>query len=222
MASGVEKLEESDSSILFFIKYPDPGLVKTRLSHDLGPDEAADLYGRFVQHMLGKLRTLGHPLVICFHPEQKRQVFVDWLGTEYEFLPQYGADLGERMECAFDLVFAQMVRKAVLVGGDIPDLPTRFIKDALVELETFDVVLGPAMDGGYYLIGFRNDSFTPEVFKDVSWSTKSVLNKTISALKEARRSVFLLPQWEDVDTPEDYKRLLQRFSLDELEQFKRD
>jgi glycosyltransferase A (GT-A) superfamily protein (DUF2064 family) len=100
--------------------------------------------------------------------------------------------------------------RAVLIGSDIPDLPESILSEAFRSLDDHDAVLGPARDGGYYLIGFRRDTFVPDVFRGIEWSTDRVFAETRRKLEQATRSVYLLPEWSDVDTPEDLRDLKER------------
>ena len=203
-------METTEDLIIFFVKYPESGRVKTRLSQRLGPDLAASFYRNFVLDLLETFEKVGRPLAICFSPQNKKSDFVQWLGPGHPYRPQKGKDLGERMRDAFECVFLDGWKRAILLGSDIPDLPSQVVEEALTALHTRDTVIGPALDGGYYLIGFRHDSFSPEAFKDVPWGSGSVFTKTLAILKAEHRSVHILPAWRDVDTLEDLRELAQR------------
>jgi glycosyltransferase A (GT-A) superfamily protein (DUF2064 family) len=116
------------------------------------------------------------------------------------------------MENAFRTVFAEGASRAVLIGSDFPDLPGEVIAEALVGLQENDAVIGPAVDGGYYLIGFRNDTFRPDVFQDIRWSTDSVFRETLERFAGTGSRVHCLRQWQDVDTVDDLRSLQQRMS----------
>ena len=107
-------------------------------------------------------------------------------------------------------MLAEDVSRLVLIGSDIPDLPAPLIKEALAALHMHDAVIGPARDGGYYLIGFRNDTFFPGVFSGIAWSTGTVFRSTMQAFGKAGQRVHELPLWQDVDTIEDLKDLAAR------------
>lgn len=113
------------------------------------------------------------------------------------------------MANAFKQVFSEGMEKAVIIGSDIPDLPESFIINAFAALSTHDVVIGPSVDGGYYLIGFRHDTFMPSVFKRISWGTDTVFLQTTKRLKKSHK-VYLLPLWSDIDQLDDVKRLFER------------
>jgi len=118
--------------------------------------------------------------------------------------------VGERMENAFRQAFTRGFSRVVLIGSDIPDLPSPLINEALAALRMHDAVIGPARDGGYYLIGFRNDTFFPAVFSGIAWSTGAVFRSTMQAFGKAGQRVHELPLWQDVDTIEDLKDLAAR------------
>ncbi len=202
--------ENPDALILFFVKYPEPGGVKTRLAEVIGSEEAAELYRNFVLDLLAKLRSLKLPFRICFYPQQRRGSLTEWLGNEYEYSHQRGGDLGERMAAAFQDAFSEGHRRVVLMGSDFPDLPQSIIEASLSALNTHDSVIGPAVDGGYYLIGFRNETFCREVFEGMDWGTESVSRRTLSILKDHQRGVYVLPGWNDTDTMEDLEQLIKR------------
>ena len=114
---------KNDALILFFVKYPEPGEVKTRLAATIGPDKAAELYAHFVLDLLAKLESTQLPFKVCFYPEQKRDLMIGWLGDGYEYSLQKGVGLGERMATAFRDAFAGGHRRVILMGSDFPDLP---------------------------------------------------------------------------------------------------
>ena len=201
---------ENDALILFFLRYPEPGEVKTRLATTIGPDKAAQLYGHFVLDLLAKLESARLPFAVCFYPEQKKELLMEWLGEGYEYIPQKGGDLGERMAAAFRDAFARGHTRVILMGSDFPDLPRPFFEESIGALNTHDAVIGPAMDGGYYLIGFRKETFIQQVFEGMDWSTEGVFRQTLSILKAHRSRVYVLPAWNDIDTIEDLMQLIER------------
>jgi len=196
--------------ILLFVKYPEKGKVKLRLSKVLQEEVVQELYRCFVQDTLAMIKKIDVPFFICFYPPGTKNKFQNWLGSTLIFLPQNGIDLGERMKNSFTDVFTKGFHKAILIGSDSPDLPEDFIKQAFTTLETKDAVLGPAVDGGYYLIGFQTTTFTPSVFQDIHWGSPMVFQQTLKKINQTHRSVGLLPIWNDVDTITDLKNLVSR------------
>ncbi|MHC4396366.1 MAG: TIGR04282 family arsenosugar biosynthesis glycosyltransferase [Planctomycetota bacterium] len=202
--------KQNDKCLLFFVKYPAGGQVKTRLCADLGAETAIGLYKNFVLDLLSSIETLNVDFEVYFHPNGAKAKLVQWLGEKYSYRAQLGKDLGERMKNAFQRTFDDNFARAIIIGSDSPDLPVDYINLALLALLTYDAVIGPAEDGGYYLIGYRRTGFLPEAFDGIIWSGESVCEQTIRILRRHKRRVSLLPQWYDVDTPTDLKSLLWR------------
>ena len=124
-------------------------------------------------------------------------------GAGCEGIPQRGRDLGERLRNGFADAFSKGFRGAMAIGSDSPDLPEGIVIEAREALEVHDVVIGPSIDGGYYLIGFKPDTFLPKAFDGIAWSTDAVFRETVDRLKEAALDVLILPPWSDVDTLDD-------------------
>jgi hypothetical protein len=176
----------------------------------MGEAVAGDLYQNFILDMLSTLEKGDFPFSICFYPADALADIKKLLGAQYRYQPQQGTDLGERMEHCLSQAFSAGFLRAVLIGSDLPDLPLDIIDEAFASLQRVDTVLGPALDGGYYLIGFTKDGFAPEIFWGMPWGTKAVLQQTIDMLKNHRQTTHLLPSWEDIDNLEDLKKFFQR------------
>jgi hypothetical protein len=189
------------------VKNPERGKVKSRLAAAIGDESAVRLYKNLVTQMLSTLNEGTFPLSICFFPKKAKKAIQDWLGSDYLYLPQEGKDLGERMKHGFIDAFKMGFKRVVLIGSDIPGLPINYIEEAFNSLKEMDAVIGPAFDGGYYLIGFNQSTFSPRVFEGIAWGTKNVFAETIEKLKRSRRAVHSLPYHRDIDTAEDLKRL---------------
>ena len=192
------------------MKYPEPGRVKKRLAVHFGEELATGLYKNFVSDSLITLSSCEADLKICFDPSHSEEMFLAWLGIPYSCLPQRGSDLGERMKNSFFDAWDQGYQHAVITGSDLPDLPGTFIQDAFLMLCKDGAVIGPAFDGGYYLIGFRRDTFLSEAFDGIPWGTETVYSKTHNRLKLGGVSIGTLPRWNDIDTPDDLRDLCKR------------
>jgi rSAM/selenodomain-associated transferase 1 len=203
-------MKKKDSCVLCFVKYPEKGKVKHRLAVDLDEGSVVELYRNFVEDVVSVLKKIDATPIICFSPISAEKKFKEWLGSSYTYSPQQGDTLGERMKNSFSTVFKQGIQRAVLIGSDSPDLPFDFLRNAFTELQTHDMVLGPSSDGGYYLIGFRKETFLPSVFEGIAWSSQRVFTETITRIKNAGCSVSLLPVWSDIDTITDLKNLISR------------
>jgi uncharacterized protein len=195
---------------MIFVKLPEKGSVKTRLAKDLGHGFVRTLYGNFVLDLLETLAKVKWPIIIYFHPPESGNAVSKWLGKNYSYAPQKGVDLGESMKNAFKDAFADGFSKVIIIGSDLPDLQEYILDMAFSALHVNDIVIGPSADGGYYLIGFRHDSFLPEVFNGIVWGTDAVLKETLKILKEKNYKVHILPELRDVDTMEDLKALYER------------
>jgi len=202
--------ENRDEALLLFVKYPEAGKVKTRLARALGAELTLRLYRCFVEDLVDRLAPLPHSLRICIDPESRINDFMNWLGDRYPYIVQDGQDLGERMRNAFESIFSEGYSRAVVIGSDSPDLSEAMLTEAFRRLETLDVVIGPSLDGGYYLLGMQNRSFRQDIWSDVPWSTSGVLSKTRDNLRKNGIEPFLLQEWGDVDTFQDLKRLYRK------------
>jgi rSAM/selenodomain-associated transferase 1 len=196
--------------ILVFLKYPEIGRVKTRLSADIGGIHSAGIYRCFILDLLSGMKKLQIDVVLCVTPDNSIDKFVAWLGNDYVYAPQHGDDLGQRMRNSFVDTFSNGYERVVLIGSDIPDLPLGIIHEAFGALGKGDSVIGPAGDGGYYLIGFRSDAFLGEAFEGIRWGTDRVFDETVSILKRFGAALHTLPEWYDVDTLDDLFSLAER------------
>ncbi|MFX1534380.1 MAG: TIGR04282 family arsenosugar biosynthesis glycosyltransferase [Promethearchaeota archaeon] len=199
-----------EGCVLFFVKFPEEGKVKSRLAAEIGDSLAVRLYRQFVLDLMSKLKTINYPVFICFSPTNSLQGFKRWLGEDNLYLPQIGENLGQKMKQAFITVFTEQFKRAILIGSDSPDLPINLINEALEALRSYHTVIGPCFDGGYYLIGFTQENFLPTIFEGINWSTETVLQESIEILKENDLTIHCLPEWADVDTFSDLVEFYQR------------
>ena len=161
-----------ERTLIAFAKVPRPGRVKTRLAAAIGDTEAASLYRVMGRRVLDGVRGGDYRLVAYIDPANELARARDWLGeTGIDFKPQAGDDLGERLADAFRREF-QRARHVCAIGTDAPAVDRRVVERAFTELSNNDLVLGPALDGGYYLIGLSG--YQPELFRGVPWSTERV------------------------------------------------
>jgi rSAM/selenodomain-associated transferase 1 len=193
--------------ILLFTRYPQPGEVKTRLIERLGARGAADLHARMTEKVLQEIATVlesGVTNLQLFYSNSGEQAMRDWLGKDICLCPQQGKDLGQRMEAAFEESFQQGAERVVLVGSDCPALDHAILRNGLEKLNRHDLVLGPAVDGGYYLIGLSAAvSDCSFLFTGIDWGTDQVLEQTLRQAEKISLSHTLLPQLHDIDRPED-------------------
>jgi rSAM/selenodomain-associated transferase 1 len=191
--------------LLFFIKNPEKGKVKTRLASAIGDKMAVKLYKRFLLEMLFTLNGGTFLFYLCYYPENSLSNLTRWFGDHYLYMPQEGENLGERMKNGFVEAISMNFKRVVLIGSDIPDLPLEFIEEAFTSLREKDVVIGPSLDGGYYLIGFKDQTFSPRVFDGIHWGTESVFEETMKIFKQEGLTVHTLQPLRDIDTVEDLR-----------------
>ncbi len=204
----------SDSALIIFAKAPIAGQVKTRLCPPLTPDEAASLHGSFVLDALERSKTAiaKHRLPLDRYlacAPSARHVFFQILEERHRvtLLDQVGENLGARMTYAFSTIFSSGYTNALLVGTDVPSLPLDTYRDALALLADHDLVLGPASDGGYYLIGLKRPA--PELFAHIPWSTDRVFDLTRRKADRLELKTGLLPVQRDIDTIDDLLPLIE-------------
>ncbi len=194
--------------VILFVKLPEKGKVKSRLANRLDGNVVLRLYECMVLDTIDMVNSGHYSFHICFDPAGAGDRMRKWLGHDYSYMPQLGNDLGEKMEQAFSHVFAKGIDAAVLIGSDVPGITSAIIAEALEALATHDSVIGPASDGGYYLIGFKKDTLCTYIFHHMPWSTAGVFVETSRRLHQALRSVYVLPECTDVDRKEDLITLL--------------
>ena len=203
-----EKITSPVTCAILFARNPQPGRVKTRLQTHLSPDQVAAIYTAFVRDSVTMLRGCDAQRRIVAVSDTDGlaglRSLLDPTGESgLEFVVQEGMDLGMRMEHALRAAFDTGAERAVILGTDAPSLPLTTIDDALARLADADVVLGPCVDGGYYLVGVTAQAFdaaAPALFRGIEWSTGSVLAQSVEALAPSL-SLALLPAWYDIDGP---------------------
>lgn len=192
-------------TLLVVAKQPAPGQTKTRLCPPLTPSQAAELYECFLRDTLDAMRKVpGVEPVIGYLPNDAQDYFHQ-LAPDMSLIRQRGSSLGERLDGLLKQALTGGSRKAVVMDSDSPTLPVDYLSMAFEQLTETDVVLGPTTDGGYYLIGVKQPQ--PRLLRQVQMSTSHVLADTLALARASRLSVSLLPNWYDVDTIADLRRL---------------
>lgn len=192
-----------NSCILMFVKYPERGKVKSRLSISLDVNKVLNLYKSFVLDLIDTLKKGKYYFKIFFYPQMAKEEISAWLGEEYSYKPQTGKDLGEKMMNAFKQTFEEGFQKVLIIGSDCPDLTNTVLHEAFESLKTHDAVIGPSFDGGYYLIGFKKKTFLPDIFEELEWGASTVFKKTMATLKKNGYAVHILQKWRDIDRIKD-------------------
>src|SRR5919198_2561404 len=192
-----------------FVKAPIPGRVKTRLAEDIGPSGAAEVYWRIGRQVVSGTTGSGYQTTVWFTPAAEGAFVREWLdgagGGRVAFRPQAGADLGDRLANAFVSEFAAGARRVVMIGSDCPGVNRGIIQQAFNALGAHDVVLGPALDGGYYLIGLAAPQ--PGLFRGIAWSTAAVARQTRARAAGMGLTCRLVRPLRDVDTGRDARVL---------------
>jgi hypothetical protein len=190
--------------LIIFTRYPEPGKTKTRLIPVLGAEGAATLQRQMTEQKLAQVRELqaAYPVSVEVHfTGGNEQLMQSWLGSSLIYQRQSEGDIGCRMASAFQASFEAGMNNVVLIGIDCPDLNAQLMAEAFQALHQHDLVLGPAVDGGYYLIGLRR--LIPELFTGIRWSTAEVLPETLRIAHRLELAVAKLRLLSDVDRPED-------------------
>lgn len=192
-------------TLIIFAKYPEAGQVKSRLAQTIGEAQAVFAYKTMVEIVVKntKPRDGEYTQVLCYDPPERREQFQSWLQMDHQ-TPQSGDDLGDRMKKALSQALAES-KYAVLIGTDCIDVDRSLILKAFQELAEADLVLGPAKDGGYYLIGCKQ--IHPEIFIGIDWSTGRVFAQTLHIAEKLKLRIACLPQLEDIDTGEQLWKL---------------
>jgi len=191
------------------MRLPEIGKVKTRLSKKLAPKTILDLYQCFVLDILHTAQKTGIDIRIFFHPAGFENSLSQWLGDHYDFHPQEGKDLGVRMANAFTRAFSSGYDRAILIGTDCPDMTAEIMAEAFYGIDQTGCVIGPAVDGGYYLIGFKSVSFTEKPFHDMAWGTDIVYQETLDRCLQMNIKPYILQPLNDIDTWDDLKLFYQ-------------
>jgi uncharacterized protein len=189
--------------LIVFVRAPRAGTVKTRLAVGLGPQGALAAYRAIVQRLLKQLESLSRVELYVAPPDGLSEI-VDWLQSDWVARPQAEGDLGQRMHAAFVAAFQAGSGPVALIGSDCPYVTSGDIINAWQALAANDAVLGPALDGGYWLVGLRQP--IPELFHKMRWSTATVLAETLARCRALGLRTALLRQLADIDTPEDWER----------------
>lgn len=185
-------------------RYPVPGQAKTRLIPVLGEEGACRLHQKMVEHTMATVRNLSLVFpadIFVFFNGGSEVLMKTWLGSDAEYLPQSAGDLGVKMSVAFEAVFARGCKTAMMIGTDCPDIDGDILSNSFSLLDESDMVIGPAADGGYYLLGLKKRC--DNLFKGIPWGSEQVFSQTLTVAENAYMRVVFLPELADIDRPED-------------------
>ncbi len=192
-------------ALIIFCKYPLKGKVKTRLAVSLGHDFAINFYRKCAGRIFSeasKLQENGVDVYIFYDTGDNPALVKEWVDKDFIFYRQRGNTLGEKMYNAFKKVFETGKKQAIIIGTDVPDLSSALLKKAFAWLDKIDFVIGPSIDGGYYLLGMKR--LVGQIFSGITWSADSVFDKTIQKIDELKSTAEVLPLLYDIDTEKDY------------------
>jgi uncharacterized protein len=186
--------------LIIFTRYPEPGKTKTRLIPALGDVGAANLQRQMTEHTIFQAKELQKTSAISVEVRfagGNSQLMQDWLGLDLVYNSQGEGDLGQRMVRSLADAFQNSAESVIIIGTDCPGINSQLLATAFENLQVFDLVLGPALDGGYYLIGLRQA--TPELFSHIEWGTAQVFPQTVVIADKLNLSSVYLPVLADVD-----------------------
>ena len=202
-----------NNALVLFAKAPIAGEVKTRLQPEITPENSARLQEAMIKDSISLMSEINNvEKTIYFLPIEKKYVFEKFIdGLPFHLNCQNGIDLGKKMENSFHDLFNKGFFRVVVIGTDSPALPKEYISKAFIDLNNADLVIGPSIDGGYYLIGFK-EKVLP-VFSPVEWGSNKVLLQTEELIKKHNLKLSLLPVHYDIDTIEDLRYLKTHLKL---------
>lgn len=208
--------------LLIFTRWPEPGKTKTRLIPALGPKGAAQLQKQLTEHAadLAKVFLQQEPIakaVTIFYTGGSPQQMEQWLGTDFSYQPQSTGDLGDRLKNAFQWAFDQGSQKILVMGIDCPGITLEHLQNAFTALDNYPMAIGPALDGGYYLLALKQ--VNPSYFQNIAWGTEQVYAQTLAKFQQngemssgsLGNSPYALDVLPDIDRPEDLKYLSSNF-----------
>lgn len=196
-------------------KVPVAGAVKTRLQPFLSPAKCAELAWAFLRDAAAKAKTVCENTILAYAPADRKNVLENTLRGENTLVEQTGATLGERMTNAFEFAFASDSDAVLMIGTDSPTVPAAFLEQAFELLERgADVVLGKTADGGFYVVGLRQNQ--PRLFKNVAWSSERVFRQTARNAARLKLRLAQIPESFDVDAPPDLALLRAAMFADEM------
>jgi uncharacterized protein len=191
-----------NNALIIFVRNPELGKVKTRLAVSIGEKRALDIYIKLLEHTKQILKNV-HAEIGVFYSDYINNDD-DW--NAYQKCLQQGDNLGERMQNSFTRLFENSFEKVCIIGSDCYELTSEIINEAFSALDDNDAVIGPATDGGYYLLGIKKVAHS--LFTNKNWSTDTVLNDTITDLQNENKTFQLLDKLSDIDTIEDVQNNL--------------
>ncbi len=199
-------------ALIIFLRWPEPGMVKTRLAAAVGDTAACNIYKKMSLDLLEVCRNVKDIFdlhIFCNGADLSK--FETWLGEEHHYHLQEGDDLGQKQINAFNKIFSLSYRNAVIIGSDCPAVDQTILRSSYNSLSKTEIPIGPTHDGGYYLLGLPDHALPDKIFSDIHWSSQSVYPSISLNLRRQRLAITSLPTLHDVDTASDaeYYQLLE-------------
>jgi uncharacterized protein len=200
------------NALILMTRIPIPGRTKTRLMKVLSGEECAQIHRCFLMDIFNTLKNIkdSTDVFLTYTPEDSLGIINEMVPEWIASFPQKGEKLGERMKASIDMLLKEGYKKVILIGSDIPDLSSKDIEDAFAVLDSDDIVLGPTVDGGYYLVGMKK--IHKELFSDnLKWGNKSVFEATVDIANKCSLKVGLASKYRDIDDEKDLLNFIERF-----------
>lgn len=201
-------------AIIIFTRVPIPGKTKTRMMPFLTPDECVKIHSCFLKDIITEVEKINADIFIYYTPEGSEKILYPILGENKPYFLQIGNDIGEKMSNSFKEVFRKNYDSCLLIGTDLPEINKNHFKQAFENLKNSDIVFGPSVDGGYYLVGMNQ--FEKKVFEKQSYGHRDVLSNTVYSLQKEDLKISYINKLNDIDTPEDLKLLIERNANNDL------
>ena len=199
-------------AVLIFAKNPVAGKVKTRIAATMGDKIALSVYQQLLNHTFNITSYLPVDKIVFYSDYVEENDL--WSSGAYDKKVQNGEDLGRRMENAFADAFVEGNEEVIIIGTDCAELSAEIIMKGFAHLRKYDVIIGPATDGGYYLLGMNK--LHPGLFRDIDWSTDKVLEQTISVCRQNKIDFHLLPELSDIDNEADLRKMKDELLLEKM------
>ena len=199
-------------SLILFTRYPEVGKTKTRLIPSIGPKNSAHLQKFMTEktlHTIEQLKTVIDIEIAIYFQGGNQELMKEWLGNNYNFYPQVEGDLGIKIYSAFEDSFKRGNEQIIIIGVDCLELNVAILQTSFNALNNYDLVIGEALDGGYYLLGFKD--LKKSLFENINWGSDQVFSQTISAINKLNLTTYYLPILRDIDRPEDLPYILSFF-----------
>jgi len=191
-------------ALIIFTRYPEIGKTKTRLIPAIGAEKSANLQRLMTEKTLSSIELLTNIIdveVNIYFQGGNKELMQQWLGEKYNFYPQIEGDLGEKMYSAFKDNFENKNQQVIIIGVDCLELNIDILQEAFLALDNHDLVIGKALDGGYYLLGLN--SLKKSLFDNIKWGTNQVFSQTMLIVQTLNYSTYQLPILRDIDRAED-------------------